>query len=335
MGVVGGAAQEQATQGTSRRAGKAGAAGGGVSCLCESSACGGVCDGGACMRACAAEGRGQVVLARGGGCVRACECVEAGWRLTRVCGCLGGGLLGLYVAGWGQVRRGLPRRQNARARHLDPSRRRQVSAAWVWWQGRGSSRSRQSTSRRAGEAGAAGGGVCVPARELSVRDGGAWLARLRSRGERAGGVGARLGLCEGMRERGGGAVTDGGLRVVGRGSFGVLCCGVGAGTKGTTSTASATDEASTPGPTETGECGVGVVAGARQQQAAAEHEPVCGRGGCGRGRGVRACERAQRAGARVMAGCASRACAAEGRGQVVLARGGGCVRACESVEAGR
>jgi hypothetical protein len=50
---------------------------------------------------------------------------------------------------------------------------------------------------------------------------------------------------------------------------------------------------------------------------------------------VRACERAQRVGACVMAGRGLRACAGEGRGQVVLARGGGCVRACESVEAGR
>ncbi len=57
----------------------------------------------------------------------------------------------------------------------------------------------QSTSRRAGEAGAAGGGVCLPVRELSVCDGGTWLARLGSRGERAAGVGARQGLCEGMR----------------------------------------------------------------------------------------------------------------------------------------
>jgi hypothetical protein len=58
---------------------------------------------------------------------------------------------------------------------------------------------------------------------------------------------------------------------------------------------------------------VGVVAGAWQDQAAAEHEPACRRGGCGRGRGVRACERAQRVGACVMAG---RACApAEQRGQ--------------------
>jgi hypothetical protein len=80
---------------------------------------------------------------------------------------------------------------------------------------------------------------------------------------------------------------------------------------------------------------VGVEAVAWQQQAAAEHEPACGRGGCGRGRGVRACERAPRVGACVMAGRGSRACAAEGRGQVVLAEGGGCVRACESVEAGR
>ncbi len=50
---------------------------------------------------------------------------------------------------------------------------------------------------------------------------------------------------------------------------------MGAGTKGAGSTASATDEAPTPGPTETGECGVGVVAGAAQEQAtqgAAERE---------------------------------------------------------------
>jgi hypothetical protein len=112
---------------------------------------------------------------------------------------LGGGLLGFDVAGWGQVRRGLPQRQDPRTRHLHLCQRKQVSAEWVWWQGRGSSRPRQSTRRRAGEAGAAGGGVCVPVRELSVCDGGAWLARLRSRGERAGGVGARRGLCEGMR----------------------------------------------------------------------------------------------------------------------------------------
>jgi hypothetical protein len=36
-------------------------------------------------------------------------------------------------------------------------------------------------------------------------------------------------------------------------------------------------------PTDPGECDVGVVAGAWQQQAAAEHETACGRGGCGRG----------------------------------------------------
>jgi hypothetical protein len=102
-------------------------------------------------------------------------------------------------------------------------------------------------------------------------------------------------------------VTDGGSRVLGRGSVGLLCCGVGAGTKGTSATARRTVEASTPGPTEAGECGVGVVAGAWQQQAAAEHEPASGRGGCGRGRGVRACERAQRVGACVMAGRGSRA----------------------------
>jgi hypothetical protein len=85
------------------------------------------------------------------------------------------------------------------------------------------------------------------------------------------------------------------------------------------SKAGSTDEASTPGPTAGGECGVGVVAGAWQEQAAAEHEPASGRGGCGRGRGVGACEKAQRVGAYVMAGRGSRACAAEGRGQVVLA----------------
>jgi hypothetical protein len=148
-------------------------------------------------RACVTEGRGQLVWVRGGGCVRACECVEAGRRLTGVCGCSGGGVLGF------------------------------------------------------------------------------------------------------------------------------LCFGVGAGTKGTSATAICTDEASRPGPAVTGECGVGGVAGAWQQQAAAEHEPACGRGGCGRGMGVRACERAQRGGARVMEGRGSRACATEGRGQLVLARGGG------------
>jgi hypothetical protein len=81
-----------------------------------------------------------------------------------------------------------------------------------------------------------------------------------------------------------------------------LCCGVGADTTGTSSTARCTDEASKPMPTEAGECGVGVVAGAWQEQAVAEHEPACGRGGCGRGRGVCACERAQRVGVCVMAG---------------------------------
>ncbi len=72
------------------------------------------------------------------------------------------------------------------------------------------------------------------------------------------------------------------------------------GTKGNGATATSTDEAPGHGPMEPGECGVGVVAGAWQQRAAAEHEPACGRGGCGRGRGVRACERAQRVGACVM-----------------------------------
>ena len=101
--------------------------------------------------------------------------------------------------------------------------------------------------------------------------------------------------------------------------------------KGTTSTARCTDGASTPMPPEAGECGVGVAAGALQQLAAAEHEPACGRGGCGRGRGVRACERAQRVGACVMAGRAR--APAQQRGE-----GGWCwreARACESVEAGR
>jgi hypothetical protein len=94
------------------------------------------------------------------------------------------------------------------------------------------------------------------------------------------------------------------------------------------------DQASSPKPTEAGECGVGVMAGAWQLQAAAEHEPACGSDGCGRGRGVCACERAQRVGACVMVGRGSRAFAAEGRGQVVLARGGGSVRTCECVEGG-
>jgi hypothetical protein len=110
-------------------------------------------------RACATEGRGQLVLARGGGCVRACECVEAGRCLTGVCGWLGGDVLGF------------------------------------------------------------------------------------------------------------------------------LCCGVGAGTKGTGATTSSTDEASSPLPTKTGECGVGVVAGAAQEQAtqaAAEREAAWELCGCDR-----------------------------------------------------
>jgi hypothetical protein len=52
------------------------------------------------------------------------------------------------------------------------------------------------------------------------------LVRLRSRGERAGGAGARRGLCEGMRVCGGGAETDGVCGCLGGGSYGVLCCGV-------------------------------------------------------------------------------------------------------------
>jgi hypothetical protein len=50
-------------------------------------------------------------------------------------------------------------------------------------------------------------------------------------------------------------MTDGGLRVVERGYFGVLCCGVGAGTKGTGATAKRPGEASSPGPTEPREWG--------------------------------------------------------------------------------
>ncbi len=47
--------------------------------------------------------------------------------------------------------------------------------------------------------------------------------------------------------------------------------------KGTGSTARSTVEASSPGATKTGECGVGIVAGAAQEQArqaAAEREAV-------------------------------------------------------------
>jgi hypothetical protein len=47
---------------------------------------------------------------------------------------------------------------------------------------------------------------------------------------------------------------------------------------------------------------VRVVSGASQQQAATEHEPACGRGGCGRGRGVSASETAQSVGACVVSG---------------------------------
>ncbi len=58
---------------------------------------------------------------------------------------------------------------------------------------------------------------------------------------------------------------------------------MGAGTKGTGATGKGTDEESKPIPADPGECGVGVVAGAWQQQAASEQEPACGRGECGRG----------------------------------------------------
>jgi hypothetical protein len=84
---------------------------------------------------------------------------------------------------------------------------------------------------------------------------------------------------------------------------------------GTGVTARCTDEESKPTPTEAGECGVGVVAGAWKQQAAAEHELACGRGGCGRGRGVCACERSQRVGACVMAGHARAPAQQRGEGR--------------------
>ncbi len=85
-------------------------------------------------------------------------------------------------------------------------------------------------------------------------------------------------------------MTDGGLRVLGRGSVGVLCCWVGADTKGTGATTCSTDEASSPGPTGGGECGVGVVAGAVQEQAtqgAAECEAAWVLFGCDREEGGR------------------------------------------------
>jgi hypothetical protein len=73
--------------------------------------------------------------------------------------------------------------------------------------------------------------------------------------------------------------------VLGRGSYGVLFCGGGAGTKGTTVTTKGTDEALKPLPTEAGECGVGVVAEAAQEQAtqgAAEREAAWELCGCDR-----------------------------------------------------
>jgi hypothetical protein len=87
-----------------------------------------------------------------------------------------------------------------------------------------------------------------------------------------------------------GVETDGGLRVLGRGSFGALCCGVRPDTKGTSATASSTDEASRPGPAEVGECGVGFVAVAVQAQAtkgAAEREAAWEPCGCDREEGGR------------------------------------------------
>jgi hypothetical protein len=84
--------------------------------------------------------------------------------------------------------------------------------------------------------------------------------------------------------------TDGVLRVLGRGSFGALCCGVGADTKGTSATTRGKDGASTPGPAEIGECGVGFVAVAAQAQAtqgAAEREAAWEPCGCDREEGGR------------------------------------------------
>ena len=169
VGGVAGVSQQQAAAEREPACGRGGCGRSRGVCACESAQ-----RVGACVmarrgsRASGAEGRGQVVLARGGGCVRACKCFEAGRKLTGICGCLGGGLLGVYVAVWGQVRRGLAQRQVPRTRHLHLGRRDEVSAACVSWQGRGSSRPRQSTSWRAGEAGPDGRGVCVSVRELSV-----------------------------------------------------------------------------------------------------------------------------------------------------------------------
>ncbi len=163
-------------QSARRRAGEAGAAGEGGVRACERAQRGGACVmEGRDSRACATEERGQLVLARGGVCVRACQCVEAGRRLTGVCGWLGWGVLGFYVAGWGQVRRRMGRQQVDRARHHDLGQQRQVSAVLVSWQGRGSSRPRQSARRRASEADAAGGGG-VRACERAQRGGACVMA---------------------------------------------------------------------------------------------------------------------------------------------------------------
>ncbi len=176
-------------QSTSRRAGEAGAAGGGV-CMPvrELSVWGRVCWRGVALARLRSSGeRAGGVGARRGLCESMRErgggpVADGGFRVL----CCGGPV-GFYVAGWGQVRRGIPRRPKERTRHRDLGRRRQVSAEWVSWQGRGRSRPRQSTSRRAGEAGAAGGGVCVPVRELSVRGRVCWfsvaLAPAQQRGE--------------------------------------------------------------------------------------------------------------------------------------------------------
>jgi hypothetical protein len=64
--------------------------------------------------------------------------------------------------------------------------------------------------------------------------------------------------------------------------------------------ARSTDEASRPGPTETGECGAGVVAGAWQPEQSTSRR--AGETGVVVGRGVCACERAQHVGACVMIG---------------------------------
>jgi hypothetical protein len=99
---------------------------------------------------------------------------------------LGGGLLGFYVMTVsGTKGNGATNSSTGEASTPMPTETGECGVGVV--QGRGSSRPRQSTSRRAGEAGAAGGGVCVPVRELSVwgrvRWRGAARAPAQQRGE--------------------------------------------------------------------------------------------------------------------------------------------------------